>query len=100
VNLLSNAIKYSPDNEVVDIHFQDDGSHWKITVTDRGEGVSDESKEYVFERFKRADKKGIKGTGLGLAIVRSIVELHDGKYGVADNPEGKGSMFWITLKKS
>lgn len=100
VNLLSNAIKYSPENEYVNVHFHDDGSHWKVTVSDRGDGISDEYKGSVFERFKRVDKKGIKGTGLGLAIVRRIVELHDGEYGVTDNPEGKGSMFWITLKKA
>lgn len=100
VNLLSNAVKYSPENSVINIDFFDEGNYWKVTVTDQGDGISDEHKKYVFERFKRLDKKGIKGSGLGLAIVRRIVELHGGKYGVADNPNGKGSVFWVTLEKS
>jgi PAS domain S-box-containing protein len=100
VNLLSNAIKYSPENDTIVIEFHNAGKFWKVTVTDRGDGVSDTDKGYVFERFKRADKKGIKGTGLGLAIVKRIIELHNGEYGVMDNPEGKGSVFWITLKKA
>jgi PAS domain S-box-containing protein len=100
VNLLSNAIKYSPENETVDIDFEDAGSNWKVTVTDRGDGISDEDKKYIFERFKRVDKKGVKGSGLGLAIVKRIMDLHNGDYGVIDNPEGRGSVFWLTLKKS
>ncbi len=99
VNLLSNAIKYSPEDEIIDIGFNDDGAYWKVTVTDRGDGIPDDAKKYVFDRFKRVDKKGVKGTGLGLAIVKRIMELHGGDYGVMDNQEGKGSVFWVTLKK-
>ena len=32
----------------------------KISVTDFGIGVSDEDKLHLFERFKRADKHGIR----------------------------------------
>ncbi|NPE31050.1 HAMP domain-containing histidine kinase [Methanococcoides sp. SA1] len=56
-------------------------------------------KEFVFERFKRANKTSIKGTGLGLAIVKKIIDLHGGSFGVEDNPCGDGCVFWITLKK-
>ncbi|MBP1908345.1 PAS domain-containing sensor histidine kinase [Methanolobus bombayensis] len=99
-NLLSNAIKYSPLRSAIDITFKELDRMWKVTVTDRGAGISDSDKVLLFNRFQRADKKGIKGTGLGLAIVKRIIELHDGEYGVEDNPEGKGSVFWITLKKA
>jgi PAS domain S-box-containing protein len=99
VNLISNAIKYSPEKSNIEIAFTDEGSMWKISVTDYGIGISDNEKPLLFTRFHRADKKGIKGTGLGLAIVKRIVELHDGKFGVEDNPKGKGSVFWVTVKK-
>ncbi|AKB85515.1 GAF domain-containing protein [Methanococcoides methylutens] len=98
-NLLSNAIKYSPDKEWILISIFDAGDEWKVSVTDRGEGVPDENKPELFERFKRVTKKGIKGTGLGLAIVKKIIDLHGGSVGVEDNPEGQGSIFWITLRK-
>ncbi|WP_342304118.1 sensor histidine kinase [Methanolobus sp. ZRKC5] len=99
MNLLSNAIKYGPENNVISIDFIDEGKFWKVTVTDRGDGIPDSYKPFLFDRFKRADKKGVRGTGLGLAIVKRIMELHDGYYGVEDNLEGKGSVFWVTFKK-
>lgn len=34
------------------------------------------------------------------AIVKRIVDLHKGKVGVEDNPEGQGSVFWVKLKKA
>jgi PAS domain S-box-containing protein len=99
-NLLSNAIKYSPKSSAIDVAVNDQGNMCNITVSDRGAGIPDSDKPLLFNRFQRADKKGIKGTGLGLAIVKRIIELHDGEYGVKDNPEGKGSVFWVTLKKT
>ncbi|WP_440951543.1 sensor histidine kinase [Methanococcoides sp. FTZ1] len=98
-NLLSNAIKYSPENERIIIEISDSGDEWKVSFTDFGEGVPDENKPELFERFKRVTKKGIKGTGLGLAIVKKIIGLHDGSVGVEDNPEGQGSVFRVTLEK-
>ncbi|WP_440952725.1 PAS domain S-box protein [Methanococcoides sp. FTZ1] len=100
VNLLSNAIKYSPQGSKIIVDILDYGDEWKITVTDFGEGVADEDKPFVFERFKRATKAAVKGTGLGLAIVKRIIDLHGGKVGVEDNPEGQGSVFWATVKKA
>ncbi|WP_445474069.1 ATP-binding protein [Methanococcoides methylutens] len=100
VNLLSNAVKYSPEGSKVIVDIIDDGDMWKVTVTDFGEGVADEDKPFVFERFKRANKGVVKGTGLGLAIVKRIIELHGGSVGVEDNPGGKGSVFWVTVKKN
>ncbi|MGM0771446.1 MAG: ATP-binding protein, partial [Halobacteriota archaeon] len=98
-NLLSNAIKYSSDSERIIIDISDAGDEWKVSVTDFGEGVPDENKPELFQRFKRVTKKGIKGTGLGLAIVKKIIDLHGGTVGVEDNPEGRGSIFWVTLDK-
>ncbi|WP_164997768.1 PAS domain-containing sensor histidine kinase [Methanolobus psychrotolerans] len=99
MNLLSNAIKYGPENSVISIDFIDEGNFWKVTVTDCGNEIPDSDKPFLFDRFKRADKKGVKGTGLGLAIVKRIMELHDGDYGVEANPEGKGNVFWVSFYK-
>lgn len=99
-NFLTNAVKYSYENTSIFIDIFDDGGMWKVAVTDQGEGISDADKPYVFDRFKRVTKKGVKGTGLGLAIVKRIAELHSGDVGVENNPDGKGSRFWISLKKA
>ena len=100
VNLLSNAIKYGGDKNKIIVDTSDTEEDWTITVTDFGIGIPDEDKPHLFERFKRADKSGIKGMGLGLAIVKRIVDLHGGCVGVEDNPKGQGSVFWVTLKKA
>ena len=100
VNLLSNAIKYSPAGSRVKIDVIDAGDMWKVMVTDVGEGVSDENKSLVFKRHKRVSKKGVKGSGLGLAIVKRIIDLHGGNVGVEDNPQGQGSVFWVSMKKA
>ncbi|MCD4702925.1 MAG: HAMP domain-containing histidine kinase, partial [Methanosarcinaceae archaeon] len=100
VNLLSNAIKYSPAGSRVKIDVIDAGDMWKVMVTDVGEGVSDENKSLVFDRHKRVSKKGVKGSGLGLAIVKRIIDLHGGDVGVENNLQGKGSVFWVSMKKA
>ncbi|ETA67045.1 PAS domain S-box [Methanolobus tindarius DSM 2278] len=98
-NYISNAIKYSPENSEINIDVVDLNYVWMVTVADSGEGISDDAKPLVFDRFKRVNKSGVKGTGLGLAIVKKIAELLGGTVGVEDNPEGTGSMFWVKLKK-
>ncbi len=98
-NFISNAIKYSPENTRIIVDIVDANYDWKVTVCDFGEGIDDDVKELVFDRFKRVNKSGVKGTGLGLAIVKKIAELLGGEVGVEDNPEGKGSMFWVKVKK-
>ncbi|TGC10682.1 PAS domain S-box protein [Methanolobus halotolerans] len=100
-NYLSNAIKYSPSGSSITVEVEDFGGEWKVKFIDCGEGIPDCHKKLVFDRFKRLSnkKKGVKGTGLGLAIVKRIVDLHYGRAGVEDNPTGKGSVFWATIRK-
>ncbi len=98
-NLVSNAIKYGGANGMIGIDVQDDGDRWRVSVADRGEGIPDEDKEKVFERFERLRKEGVKGTGLGLAIARRILDLHGGRIWVEDNPGG-GAVFYVSLQKA
>ncbi|ETA67316.1 PAS domain S-box [Methanolobus tindarius DSM 2278] len=101
-NFISNAIKYGPSESVVTVDVQDLGDEWKVVVSDKGEGIPDKDKVLIFNRFQRLaeKKKAVKGSGLGLAIAKRIVELHGGSIGVEDNPVGKGSSFWATVKKA
>jgi PAS domain S-box-containing protein len=98
-NLLSNAVKYSPRGSRVEVWIQDEGKSWLISVTDEGEGIPDEYKETIFERFERGGRNGVKGSGLGLAIVKRIAELHMGEVWVEDN-HPRGSRFCLRVPKS
>ncbi|WP_319508383.1 PAS domain S-box protein [uncultured Methanolobus sp.] len=102
INFISNALKYGPSDSVVVVEVLEQDDEWMVMVTDSGEGIPDKDKKLVFNRFKRLGekKKAVKGSGLGLAIAQRIIELHGGKIGINDNPAGKGSVFWATVKKA
>ncbi|WP_445474433.1 PAS domain-containing sensor histidine kinase [Methanococcoides methylutens] len=99
-NYISNALKYGSDKGDINIDIEDADDKWKVKFTDFGEGIPDEYKPLIFERFKRVGNKDIEGSGLGLAIVKKIADLHNGEVGVEDNPEAQGSVFWVTVKKA
>ena len=99
-NLISNAIKYSPKKGTVRIDVGiDKNNHLKISVIDKGEGISPEEQNSIFEKFRQVSgskKPIIKGTGLGLAIAKAVVEEHGGLIGVKSTPN-EGSVFYFTL---
>lgn len=99
LNIIDNAIKYSPDRSTISISLEDAGSDWKFGVADHGDGIPDDMKDAIFERFTRNDKRGIKGSGIGLAITKHAVEAHKGKVWIEDNPGG-GCIFYITVPKA
>lgn len=98
-NLLSNAIKFSRRGEAVTIRVTPLDRRYRISVIDRGEGISDAFRSRIFGKFAQADasdsrKKG--GTGLGLSIVREIVVRLGGSVSF-DSIEGAGSSFHVDL---
>ncbi len=52
----------------------------------------------VFDMFSRGSKD-YEGTGIGLALVRKVAQRMGGRVGV-ESDEGKGSRFWIELRKA
>lgn len=99
LNLITNAIKFDPENSRIIVDIQDGGKDWRIGIKDFGEGIPDEYKKSIFHRFERIGKEGVTGVGLGLAIVKRIVDLHNGKVWVEDNPGG-GSIFYVRVPKA
>ena len=99
-NLIDNANKYSPKDGLITIMMNKDGEQVFISVIDEGNGIADEDKVKIFEKFYRtgseANKKS-KGTGLGLYLVQRIIRTHQGMVMVTDN-KPKGSKFVIKLK--
>lgn len=80
-NLISNGVKFSPAGETVLVRLARHNGHARISVIDKGIGVSEEFKSRLFDRFSQQDGTASRvqqGTGLGLAISKSIVEAHGG----------------------
>jgi PAS domain S-box-containing protein len=79
INLLSNAIKFSNNDQPIHIQSQIDSNSLKITVQDKGIGISEEDLAHLFERFYRGkNATNIQGTGLGLNITAHYISLMGG----------------------
>ncbi|GGM88664.1 PAS domain-containing sensor histidine kinase [Dyadobacter beijingensis] len=98
-NLISNAIRYSYDHSIIRISLEEHEQGVRIAVTDSGQGISQEYKEKIFDRYFRVPGSSREGTGLGLAISREFMEAQDGTLTV-ESELGAGSTFTIGLKKA
>ncbi len=95
-NLLSNAVKFGA-GRAVDIGVSTVGDRARLTVTDRGPGISADDQARIFGKFERAvPEKHYGGFGLGLWITRQIVEAHGGTIRVR-SAAGEGSTFTVDL---
>ncbi|WP_420846146.1 ATP-binding protein [Microbacterium lushaniae] len=66
---------------------------------DHGEGIPEQIRDQIFQRFWRADTSRARetgGSGLGLSIVASIVQALHGTVSVRDTPGG-GATFRVAL---
>ncbi len=103
VNLLTNSIKYTAQGQVtlrVCWEAAEEGNGLlTMTVSDTGQGISDEDIAKLFQIFQRLrenENRTVEGTGLGLALSRKLAHLMGGEISVSSVPN-KGSDFTIHL---
>lgn len=90
---LSAGEDYKPH---IDVAVRMEGQVLYITISDNGEGMTDEVKERLFENFFTTKPVG-EGTGLGMSITRDIIEKKLGGKVTFTSTEGKGSTFTFTI---
>lgn len=98
-NLIDNAVKFNTKSGNVTVSFERKNGKDVISISDTGEGISQEHLQRIFERFYRTDRarsRDIGGTGLGLAIVKHLARLHGGEVSV-QSTHSQGSTFSIEL---
>ena len=101
-NLLSNGAKFvsrgtTPQMEVwaEDV----ENAFVRVWFRDNGVGIAPENHTRIFRLFERIHLvTEYEGTGIGLTIVRKAIERMGAQVGL-ESALGKGSNFWIQLKK-
>ncbi len=101
INLIGNAIKFTKEGGIT-IALIPSGTAVKISITDTGQGLSNESKNLLFRKFQQAEdniltRDATRGTGLGLYISKLLAEGMGGKIYLENSQEKKGSTFSFEL---
>jgi len=99
-NLIENAIKYSPPCATVEVKLTQKGNDLVFTVADHGQGIADDEKRLIFNKFYRVGNESTrktKGTGLGLYIVKTVLQKHNATIKVKDNTPS-GSIFEVIFE--
>jgi PAS domain S-box-containing protein len=100
-NLVENATKFSAEGSPIMVDVKREKDSIIFSVEDKGEGMSKETLNNLFNRFYQAGRVvsgKVRGTGLGLAICKGIVEAHGGKIWV-ESELRKGSKFSFSIPK-
>jgi PAS domain S-box-containing protein len=95
-NLIGNAIKFTREGGSIVVAAQSHEGMVRVTVSDTGQGLSEEQMPHLFDRYWQARKDGRLGIGLGLTIAKGIVEAHGGRIW-AESVLGRGTTFSFTL---
>jgi signal transduction histidine kinase len=118
INILSNSVRFTDGDEVpIEIELKETGNDagalesggqeeggkssgfWKVSITDRGEGIHDDRKSKVFTRYQNT----ATGSGLGLSIVYAlVVGRYGGKVRIVDRIPGeyaKGTRLEVWLRR-
>ncbi len=97
-NLIENAGKYGARAQV---SLSEEAGVIRVRIDDEGPGIPEESREDVFQPFRRLERsrnRDTGGTGLGLTVARSIVRAHGGDITLHDRPGG-GLRVEVTLPR-
>ena len=92
INLIVNAIQAIPQGGTIEIQIKSNNDDIIIDFIDSGVGIPQEFMDKIFEPLFTTKQKG---TGLGLASCKNIIEQHNGKISVKNNP----TTFTIILPK-
>ncbi|MBO0981385.1 HAMP domain-containing sensor histidine kinase [Microbacterium sp. SD291] len=95
--VIDNAVKFSPGGSAVEVGAHRDAGACRVTVRDRGPGLTREEAAYATDRFWRGDGGAeAPGSGLGLAIATDLLAAIGGELAV-DSPDGGGLLVSLLI---
>lgn len=97
-NLLTNALKFTTEGSIK-FGYYIESQNIVFFVKDTGIGLTQNEKDFIFERFRQGDDKKTRrygGAGIGLTISKGIVENLKGKIWV-ESEKDLGSTFYFTI---
>ncbi|NHJ87906.1 MAG: PAS domain-containing protein [Asgard group archaeon] len=104
-NILDNAvISDRSDIVTIDIVISSSGEfddYWKIEFLDKGPGIGDDLKKFLFDRYTRS-KGSVHGSGFGLTLVKAIIDSLSGRVSVENRDpkdQRKGTKIIVELPK-
>jgi signal transduction histidine kinase len=102
-NIVDNAIKYSAgatEKPVVRITLDRADGEIRLTVSDNGRGIPDESdRRRVTERFVRLEQsRSQPGSGLGLSLAKAVMSFHGGRLDLS--PANPGLSVIMTFREA
>ncbi|MBI3990781.1 MAG: MCP four helix bundle domain-containing protein [Candidatus Omnitrophica bacterium] len=98
-NLIQNAVKFTPSGGKINLTVHPEGDVLKVSVSDTGQGISEEDLPKIFQRFFHKDKSQLESSdsiGLGLSIAKSIAKFHNGDIEVESKLQ-EGATFTVIL---
>ncbi|MDO4199047.1 MAG: HAMP domain-containing sensor histidine kinase [Erysipelotrichaceae bacterium] len=99
-NFINNALNYnSKEDQKIIIGTKKNGDSYRIYVHDNGDGIAEDDKDKIWERYYKVDKEHKRphiGSGIGLSLCRQILEVHEFNYGVDSSP-GEYSEFYFDV---
>jgi len=96
--ILINAVQYTPDLGQVTVSIeQSPESTLRVSITDSGEGIPEESQQEVFKPFSRLrwENSSKSGLGLGLAKAKLLCDLLT--INIDYSCGQKGTTFWLEI---
>jgi two-component system, OmpR family, sensor kinase len=95
--LVENAVKFTDPGNIIRLACRTEDGWCTAEVSDSGSGLHPEDVPFVFDRFWKRSRPGLRpGHGLGLSVVRAIVEAHGGTV-TAGYRAGGGASFTIRI---
>ena len=94
INVLKNAIDAIGQDGEIKISLSSRDGEVRLEIKDDGEGLSSEVEQQLFTPFFTSKESG---QGVGLMLIREVLNLHDYSFALANNDDGVGASFTLTM---